>query len=89
MKNLLIIGILSLFMFSCTENTRAKNFGGTAKLEIPCGQKIQNITWKNSQLWYSTTPMEVGYEPQVHTFTEESSFGVWEGSYELTESKCK
>lgn len=89
MKNLMIIGILSLFMFSCTENSRAKHFGGTAKLDVPCGQKVQNITWKDNELWYSTVPMEAGYKPQVHTFSEESSWGMMEGAYKLTESKCK
>jgi|TARA_R110000851_G_scaffold47424_1_gene115091 hypothetical protein len=89
MKNLMIIGILSLFMFSCTENSRAKTFGGTAKLAVPCGQKVLNITWKDNELWYSTVPMEAGYTPRVHTFSEESSWGVMEGNYVITESNCK
>lgn len=89
MKQLFIITILSLFLFSCTENSRARSFGGTAKIEVPCGQKVMNITWKKSDLWYSTIPMEEGYEPITHTFREESSFGVMKGTYLIIESKCE
>jgi len=89
MKKLMIIAVLSMFVLSCTQNSRAKQFGGTAKLEVPCGERVTNITWKDDQLWYSTVPMEVGYEPKVHTFREESSFGVMEGKYILTETKCE
>lgn len=85
----MIIAILSLFLFSCTENSRAKKYGGTANLEVPCGERVTNITWKDDQLWYSTIPMEVGYSPKTHTFREESSFGVVEGKYILTETNCK
>lgn len=87
------IGILSLFIVysvsSCTDNQRAKNFGGSGRLEVPCGHKVINITWKKDQLWYSTIPMEEGYIPQVHTFREHSSFGMLEGKYLLIEKKCK
>lgn len=76
------------FLFSCTQNGRAKKFGGTATLDVPCDQKVINITWKSEQLWYSTVPMEFGYEPQIHTFREESSFGVMEGKYILKETRC-
>lgn len=89
MKKIFLLLAVVLISFSCTENSRAKNFGGTAKLEVPCGQKVTNITWKAEELWYSTVPMQEGDEPQTHTFREESSFGIMEGSYLLIESKCE
>jgi len=76
------------FLMSCTENSRAKKFGGTAKLEVPCNQRVTNITWKGEELWYSTLPMEENYVPQTHNFREESSFGLFEGNYLLIETKC-
>lgn len=89
MKKLLLSAVLLCFLTSCTENSRVKSFGGTAKLEVPYGQKVTNITWKESDLWYSTISMEEGYKPKTHNFREESSFGVIEGNYLLIESKCK
>ena len=89
MRKIITILILSIFTASCTENSRAKTFGGTAKLEVPCNQKVTNITWKGEELWFSTLPMEDIYEPKTHNFREESSFGLIEGNYLLIESRCK
>ena len=88
MKKVILVLAIAM-MFSCTENSRAKRFGGEAKLDVPCGQKVINITWKESELWYSTIPMEAGYVPVTHTFREESNFKIMEGSYLLIETKCK
>jgi hypothetical protein len=88
MKKLLMLFACVLALASCTKNQRAKQFGGEAKLEVPCNQKVTNITWKNDQLWYSTIPMDSNDIPQIHTFREESSFGIMEGTYSLFESKC-
>jgi hypothetical protein len=84
-----VVLILLITLGACTGNQRAKNFGGTAKLEIPCGQKVINITWKGENLWYSTIPMGEDYKPKTHKFKEQSSFGLVEGSYLLIESKCR
>ncbi|MFT6125799.1 MAG: hypothetical protein ACJAVA_000240 [Flavobacteriaceae bacterium] len=84
-----VVLILLITLGACTSNQRAKSFGGTAKLEIPCGQKVINITWKGEDLWYSTIPMEEDYVPKIHSFKEQSSFGLMEGNYLLIESKCK
>jgi|TARA_R110000824_G_scaffold291588_4_gene480130 hypothetical protein len=88
MKKVLAILVLTLFLTSCTENSRAKNFGGTAEIEAPCGMMVGNITWKEAQLWYSYEPMPVGYEPVTHTFQEVSSYGVVQGKYIIKEVKC-
>lgn len=89
MKKVLLVLILSVFLTSCTQNSRAKSYGGTAEIEAPCGMMVGNITWKGNQLWYSYTPMPEGYEPVTHTFKEVSSLGVIEGKYIIKETKCK
>ena len=51
MKRLFLLAtvlLLLLSLSSCTENSRAKNFGGDATLDVPCGQMVQNITWKDN-----------------------------------------
>lgn len=89
MKRIIFILTMVFLLTSCTENSRARNYGGTAKLEVPCGERVTNITWKGDELWYSTLPMEEGYVPKTHSFREESSFGVIQGKYLLIESKCE
>jgi len=87
-KLLLILFLIPLAFTSCTKNQRAKSFGGDAELKVPCNQMVTNITWKKEELWYSTVPMTDNYAPKTHTFREESSFGMIEGTYTLIECIC-
>ncbi len=56
MKKLLTL--LSVFVFTiilltsigCTDNQKAKNWGGTAKVDVANGQKLINVTWKEDNL---------------------------------------
>lgn len=82
-----IIVIVSMYILgSCTEQQRAKSWGGTMKVELPKGQKLVHVTWKESELWYLTEPMEEGYVPKTKTFQEDSKFGVIEGKILFIES---
>ncbi len=65
---------------SCTENSSAKSFGGKMTIDIPKGNKLENATWKEDELWYLYRPSREGEVPETHYFTEKSSFGVWEGT---------
>jgi len=82
-----IIAIAAIAMLaSCTDNDRVKNWGGTATLEIPVDQKFVNVTWKETQLWIVTrdrTAADTTYE--TYQFSENSSFGVMEGTYIIKE----
>lgn len=84
-----MILMLAVFLAGCTENDLAKNFGGTMALNVECGQKIVNVTWKNDDLWYLTRAMRTDEQPETLTFKAESSFGVWEGTVLVVESTCK
>lgn len=84
---LLLIGAIIILFPSCTENQKAKEFGGTAKLELPINEKLINVTWKNEDLWYLTRPMLLSDSAVTYEFREESSYGVWEGNYIIYEKK--
>lgn len=71
----------------CTENQRARNFGGNETVNLPAGQKLVQASWKQDDLWYMTTPMEADYTPQKKLFQESSSFGVMEGSVTFIETR--
>ena len=87
MKNKLFIILFSLGMFSCTEQVRAKQFGGTVTIELPKGKKLVDVTWKEANLWYLYTDMDENDTPKEYTFQEDSSFGVFEGKVIFKESK--
>ncbi len=83
----IFISVCLLTIISCTENSKAKNYGGKAELELPVGEKLVNVTWKDEDLWYLTRPMMPTDTACTYTFSEESSWGVWEGTYIIKETK--
>ncbi len=83
----MILGCICLFSAGCTENQRARQFGGTAHETLPAGQKLLVATWKQDSLWVLTRTMRAGEVPETYEFRESSSLGVVEGKVIITESK--
>lgn len=88
---LLAFTIVVLALASCTENSRARNYGGTQTVNLPPNTKLINATWKSyesgSSLWYLTRPMRADETAETLTFQEKSSFGLIEGTVNFVESK--
>ena len=83
MKRIIILAALAastLTFNGCTDNQAAKNFGGTMTIDLPPGQKLVNVTWKETQLWYLTRPAKAGETPETLTFSEKSDYGMIEGT---------
>ena len=86
MKKIILLAIMVLSLTGCQNTT--KNFGGSMTIELPKGQKLEEITWKDdSDLWYLTRPMREDDIAEVHTFQESSEFGVFEGTVTIIETK--
>lgn len=87
-KVVLMLSVLAtLSLVSCTQNEMAKNFGGTANLDLPSGQKLVNVTWKEDHIWYLTKPMTATDVVETYTFKEQSSYGIMQGTVIIKESK--
>lgn len=87
MKKLIFILSILFLVTSCTENSRAKNWGGSYTIHLPKGQKLIESTWKNSNLWYLTRPMRNDETPETFVFHEDSQYGIVEGEVIFIESK--
>lgn len=74
MRKVLVI-LAVLLLASCTDNSRAKNWGGTENIQLKKNEILVNMTWKESNLWIQTKDTLTGIE----YFREKSSWGVWEG----------
>jgi len=74
---------------SCTENQRARTWGGNADITLPADQKLINVTWKDKDLWYLTREMRPYELPEIYVFAEESDWGLMEGTYRIVEVKSK
>jgi hypothetical protein len=75
MKKVALIGMLVLSLYSCTENSRAKQWGGTEELTLKENEVLMNMTWKKSNLWVQTLDTTTG----IQYFREKSSWGWLEG----------
>lgn len=91
MNKVMLCGLVMLFAIvffaGCTENTRAKKYGGTATTKLSCGEKLVNITWKEDNLWLLTRPMKADDEVETYEFKEDSNWGVMEGKIVIVECK--
>lgn len=87
MKKLLLSICAVLALTACTQQQRARQFGGTAEIEVPVGQKVMMATWKGDHLFYMTEPMDSGYVPTTKILHESSSWGVLESTIKFKESR--
>jgi hypothetical protein len=90
MKQTIIPAVLLavvLLAGGCTQNQRARSFGGTANQTLPPGQKLVVVTWKNENLWLLTRPMRTNETAEAYEFRESSSFGMMEGKVKIIEQR--
>ena len=86
MKKLITIMLIMLFaVTACTQNQRARIFGGTANIKFPCGKKLINVTFKKDNLWMLTRDLKPGDTLESYEFNEDSSWGIFEGVVKIQE----
>ena len=83
-----IIGIsVMTLIYGCTENNRARVWGGTETIQLEEGVRLVNVTWKGEKgatdLWMLTKKDTT--KPSTYYFKEKSSFGVMEGQVIIIE----
>ena len=87
MKKLFLAILMGIMVTSCTENNRVKKWGREGTINLPKGRKLVNVTWKETEIWYLTRPMDSNDVAESYQFQEESSWGVMEGTYNIIETK--
>jgi len=85
----ILIGLLLILTVSitssCTEKSVEKNFGGSMSIDLEPRDKLIEATWKNDDLWILTRERRNGESIETYKFSENSSFGVWEGVITIKE----
>lgn len=71
--------------FGCTQQQMAKEWGGTATIDLPAGEQLVNATWKDVNMWYLTCPRPTNVAPRAYIFKESSNFGVMQGTVVIRE----
>lgn len=84
MRALLVIAALALV--GCTEQHRARNFGGKSTVKLDPGRKLVNVTWKGEgALWLLTREARPAEAPETWHFDENSGWGFLEGCVVIEE----
>ena len=84
---IIVFVILIALMNGCTEQDRARYFGGTSTVELEENKKLVNLTWKDGDLWILTKDMLPTDVAETYTFKEDSPYGVIEGLIIIKEKK--
>ena len=87
MKKFILIIAAIICLCGCTEQIRTRQFGGEMTINLPAGQELMEVTWKDDDLFYLTRPMAPDYVPVKKTFQESSSWGVMESTVYFIESR--
>ena len=87
-KVLAVVAIVSVLAFGITgcQNV-TKSWGGSTTLNLDPNEKLEEITWKDDDLWYLTRPMTEDDVAEIHKFKQSDNFGLFEGTVTIIESK--
>lgn len=86
MKKVILL-IFALALMTGCDNFVSRKLGGTTTVNLPAGQRLVEVTWKENSLWYLTEPMDSDYTPKTKLFQEDSNLGVIEGTVKFVETR--
>ena len=87
MRKLLVLLVLVITLFGCTENGSVKYWGGKTRINIPSDRQFVNMTWKDNEMWVLTKMRPKSDTiKSIYFFKEKSSFGINEGEVTIVEN---
>lgn len=86
MKRILLFLFAIFGLLSCNQYV-SREFGGTTVINLKPGERLVEVTWKESNLWYLVEEMDSDYVPKTKVFKESSTFGTLNGKVIFNESR--
>ena len=83
-----IISFASVLAASCTDNQRARSFGGEQEIKLDPCRRLVNLTWKEAGLLILTRANS-GEQVESYVFDEKSDLGIPEGRLVIHEQACE
>lgn len=84
---IMTIVLIIVLVSSCSEQGKARSYGGEMNVTLEPNQKLVEVTWKGSQLWFLTKEMSGDDTAESYNFYEKSTLGIIEGSVKIKEVK--
>lgn len=75
MKKVILTLATMVLLISCTENQRARKFGGSEEIKLNKNEKLISLTWKETNLWVLTEDTVT----KEKFFRENSNWGILQG----------
>lgn len=82
-----IVIILFFGLRSCNEQAITRSWGGEMEVTLEPNQKLLEVTWKDSELWFLTKNMKEDDIAEDYTFYEKDVNGILEGTVYIHELK--
>ena len=82
-----LLALLAIAMAGCTQNQRARQFGGSMTYELAPNRTLVTVTWEQDHLWILTRPMHSNEVAETYELDEKSSWGVMQGKIVIHEHK--
>jgi len=70
---------LVLILTGCTQQSIARNWGGTYEVDLQAGQELEVVTWKDDDLWILTKERPADDPAETHRYFVDSTYGFFEG----------
>jgi len=86
---LCLVMAMAISFSSCTENQRAKHWGGSMTINVKSGYKVTMATFKENDMWYMVEPMDEDYVPKDKMLIEDSNWGMIEGKVTFHETRAE
>ena len=81
-----LLVLATVALTGCTDNIRARKWGGKSTQPLPPGQKVVMASFKDSDLWILTRPMRSNEVAEVYVYRETSAWGVFQGEVTIVET---
>ena len=72
MKKIISITIIICCILLTGCNPVARKMGGDITVHLKPGEKLVNVTWKESSLWFLTRPMRANDTEETYKFKEDT-----------------
>lgn len=82
-----MVAAIALMLAGCDQMT-TRHFGGTTTVQLPCGEKFINASWKENNIWYATRPATVSDNFHTIVYRESSIAGILQGKVMFYEKAC-
>ena len=84
---LIVISALALTLAGC-DQVLVRSGWSNMTINLPCGQKYVNASWKETEIWYAYRPANPGEAYATVTYKQQTPTNIMSGSVKFVETAC-